>query len=457
MAIIKYALLSVSVVVLAWLVRRQLTPHELLSAPEWRNFGKLTDVEALEAENLSPENFEIAVNDAEVSDYKNRLVQARLPPALSEEANMTYGYPSAGLSQLRDHMLKFNLTQWAKLMNSYEHYKLTLYGLKIHYIKVSGNPDLRRVPLLLIHGWPGSFYEFYKAIPLLQQKAELHGFSYDLIIPSLPGYGFSEAAYRTGLNPEYAAAIFNKLMNKLGYDKYIPQGGDWGAFVTEWIVTLYPERVIGFHTNMFSLPAFDEDLRTLPYTLAAAIAPGQLMQGSELALSEAKGLFSGYTFLFKEGGYFHLQATKPDTVGAALTDSPLGLAVYILEKFYTWTDSSNVDKPLQEATESLPFSIDDALNNVLVYWHSNSIQSSVRFYKEAFSNFERRPFPRTDVAGAVLMTKYEIAFCPRFIAELRIPNLVQYTALMKGGHFAAFEIPEEFSSDVVRFTHALLN
>lgn len=273
----------------------------------------------------------------------------------------------------------YNWREREKFLNQYPQFKTNIQGLDIHFIHVkpAKTNGLKVLPLLLVHGWPGSFREFYDVIPLLTTPKQGQKFVFELIIPSLPGYGFSQSASKPGLGVPQAAVIFKNLMKRLGFEKYYVQGGDWGAMIVSTMATLYTDQILGVHSNMC---AVDSHWANLKIFLGSIYPPLIVDKKHE---SKMYPLMSAFEFIMLEMGYLHLQATKPDTVGVGLNDSPVGLAAYILEKFTTWTNpewKNREDGGLKEK-----YSYADLLDNVMIYWVSNSITTSARMYAETIN------------------------------------------------------------------------
>jgi pimeloyl-ACP methyl ester carboxylesterase len=277
----------------------------------------------------------------------------------------------------------------------------------LHFVHVrSGRP-----PLLLLHGWPGSFIEFRHAIPLLRDR-------FDLVVPSLPGYGFSPLT-ATGVSSRRIAGVMAALMSQLGYERFGVQGGDWGASIGTWLARDVPQRLTGLHLNY------------IPGSYAPVAADPTEEERAYLGERDR--------WLAEDGGYGHIQRTRPLTLGYALGDSPVGLAAWIYEKFVEWADPA-----------TLP-SLDDILTNVTIYWFTNTITSSMRLYLES----ARTPLrfgagERVTVPTAVLRTRLEAPMPPRSWVE-RVYDVVRWTETGRGGHFAALEVPELFAADVAAF------
>jgi pimeloyl-ACP methyl ester carboxylesterase len=300
------------------------------------------------------------------------------------------------------------------------------------------------VPLLLVHGWPGSLVEFLEFIPLLATGNDQ--IAIEVVAPHIPGYGFSSAPAHAGFSAVEAADMFQKLMLRLGHKQFYTQGGDWGSIITTALATTYPENVLGLHLNM-----------------PVSVTPGTLLKNVLVQLPPLKYLLvhaedfhkvglQPYMRLLQETGYLHIQATKPDTVGLALSSSPLGLAGYILEKFSTWTNPELLaveDGGLRHHTIPL----DAMLTDVMLYWTSNCITSSQRFYKENFMSGSLQVLSQIPIrtATGIADTPYELFLVPRASLAGKFPNIVQYTRFKKGGHFVAMELPTEMAADVLKF------
>lgn len=312
--------------------------------------------------------FSVKVSDDLLKDLKDRLASWRPPVPTMADVDFKYGLPSQKLAEVvtywRD---SYNWRQAETHLNSLPQFQTIISGLNVHFIHAKADASAKtKIPLLLVHGWPGSVYEFYKVIPML--TANKNGVAFDVVAPSIPGYAFSEAPNKAGFSQAEAAEVFEALMTRLGYKKFIYQGGDWGAIVGIVLTHMFPDKVIGFHTNMASHAP-----RTLAQALhtVATFAVPELFAGKEEAhkMNGQKILY-----LLEESGYFHEQATKPDTLGVGLSDSPVGLAAWILEKFAAWAQHV-------EFKSGKGLSNEEMLTNIMLYWITNHVTSSLRFYK----------------------------------------------------------------------------
>ncbi|KAF7275516.1 hypothetical protein GWI33_011640, partial [Rhynchophorus ferrugineus] len=323
-------------------------------------------------------------------------------------------------------------------------------GLNIHFLHVKPQKvpsGVQVVPLLLLHGWPGSVREFYEIIPILTTPQKGRSVVFEVVAPSLPGYGFSDGASKQGLGTAEMAQIFNKLMQRIGFKRYYVQGGDWGSIIGSDISVLFPDHVIGFHSNMCFVNSLMSNLKLFLGSLAPII-----INASQLEIETNYPLSAKFSFIILETGYMHLQSSKPDTVGVALRDSPVGLAAYIIEKFTTWTNPAWKD--LDDGGLTKKFTLDKLLDNVMIYWVTSSITTSMRLYSENFNKARRDSgidsLPVLVPSGCSRF-RYELAFLPRFVLKDKYQKLLTLTGHEDGGHFAAFELPEVLAKDVFDF------
>uniref|UniRef100_A0A7N8X925 Epoxide hydrolase n=1 Tax=Mastacembelus armatus TaxID=205130 RepID=A0A7N8X925_9TELE len=393
--------------------------------------------------------FQVQTSDEEIQDLHERIDRTRYTDAL-EDSGFNYGFNATYLKTVVSYWRhKFDWKKQVAMLNKYPHFKTKIEGLDVHFVHV--RPPRREnqmvLPLMLVHGWPGSFYEFYKILPILTQNHD--GVAFEVICPSIPGYSFSEAPHKQGFDSLAAARVFLKLMERLGFSEFYLQGGDWGSLITTNMAQMKPQCVKGLHLNMFM------STRGFKVLLSLIIGP-YLPFLVGLTWEDVRRLFPYFEKnvwnLLKESGYMHIQATKPDTAGCAVNDSPVGLAAYLLEKFSTWTDMRNRD--LADGGLERKFGLDELLTNVMIYWTTRSIVSSMRFYKE---NFKSNPDNRVDAKTGIIVPvgfaafPAELMHCPKAWAQIRCRNIYSYTFMPRGGHFAAFEEPHLLASDIVQF------
>lgn len=379
-----------------------------------------------------PVPFTIDVEQSILDDLKQRLSNVRWPDEVPEN-DWKYGTDLAYLKSLVDYWREeYDWRKHEAVLNGFRQYKVKLAGIDLHFVHEEGK-GTNPMPLLISHGWPGSVYEFYKLMPMLTDPAS-HGAdstdSFSVVAPSLPGYTFSFTPGQERFPLERIADAFNELMTKvLGYDSYGAQGGDWGAFVTSRLGYAYPPNVIGIHLNMMAIrrdPKMFEDP-----------TPEE-----EKYIGELKH------FLKEETGYQWIQGTKPQTLAYGLTDSPVGLAAWLVEKFHTWTDCrGDLDGWLGR---------DTMLTDIMLYWVTGAIGSSFWPYYARMHG----PWPVPEGATVNVPTAYiefpkEILRPPRSIAERMYTNIQRWTTKSRGGHFAALEQPEVLAKDVREFFRTL--
>ncbi|WP_237113340.1 epoxide hydrolase family protein [Pseudohongiella spirulinae] len=372
--------------------------------------------------------FIVSISDVQISDLSARLAQRRLPDQLRSDS-WQYGTDTDYLDELLNYWQhEFDWRQQEQRLNALDQFVTEIEGLDIHFIhQRSPHPDA--TPLMLTHGWPGSVVEFLKIIdPLI--RPELYGGeaadAFHVIAPSLPGFGFSEKPSEPGYNPEKMAHSLAALMQRLGYERYGLQGGDWGAIINRLHAARYPDRVIGLHSNfvLASPPADPEVLAQTP--------------ARDLTRREAR-----QAFMNNESAYQQIQGTKPQTLGVGLNDSPAGLAAWILEKFHGWSD-------LPTGHPEDKFSKDELLTNISLYWFTQTITSSARIYYENRSTPLREPLGFVSVPTAGAIFPKEIYLTPKLWAEQSY-NIVRWTEMPRGGHFAALEEPELLLADIRAF------
>ena len=375
----------------------------------------------------------IEVPEEVLDDLRRRLAAARLPDQIPG-SGWGYGTDGAYLRELCSYWRdKFDWRAQETLLNRFEHHHTLIGGQKLHFVharsKIPG-----ALPLVITHGWPGSVFEFYKIIgPLVDPVA--HGGSvrdaFHVVCPSIPGYGFSGPTHEPGWDVRRVAETFAKLMARLGYTQYGAQGGDWGSIITTQLALVDPEHVAGIHLNM----------------VVAGPPPGAANPMEGVSAEEMKALADMGDFQKNETGYQQIQGTKPQTLGYALNDSPTGLAAWIVEKFRTWSDcGGDVERR---------FSKDELLTNIMIYWATETINSSVRLYCETMRagrfavSAERVRVP----TGCSIFPK-EIYRPPRRWAEAHF-NVLQWTTHASGGHFAALEEPVALVEDIRSFFRKL--
>ncbi len=377
--------------------------------------------------------FKVEVPNDVLRDLKERLDRTRWPDEIPD-SGWEYGSNLDYIKELVEYWrTKFDWRAQEKLINSFSHFKSDVDGLGVHFIHEKGKgPD--PLPLVITHGWPGTFFEMHKVIPMLSDPASHGGDpadAFDVVAPSMPGYGFSDAGTKRGLDIFTIGDMWAKLMSEnLGYKRFAAQGGDWGARVTAKLGQSHGDKVVGIHTTSTTSPT--------PY-----LGPGS----RELSEAEKGMLQQREQWLADEGGYSHIQSTKPQTLSYGLNDSPAGLAAWIVEKYRRWSDCGG-------DVESR-FTKDELLTTVTIYWVTHSINSSTRLYYEAFSKaWNLGKDERIEVPVGVAAFPSENTVPLREWSE-RGYNVQHWTDMPAGGHFAALEEPARLVEDIRDFFRGL--
>ncbi len=367
--------------------------------------------------------YEISVSDAELVNLKQRLKDTRWPDAETPD-DWSQGVPLAYAQEFCQYWAnEYDWPSRLARMNQFEHYVTTIENLPIHFIHArSPVPGAR--PILITHGWPGSIVEFLKVIEPLSNP-EAHGGkaedAFSVVCPSLPGYGFSGKPTSTGYGVPKIAGMWDELMTRLGYDAYFAQGGDWGAAVTTAIGIQNLGHCKGIHLNMPSAGATRE-ARENP------------------TAQDKHAMERGKAYQDWDSGYSKQQSTRPQTLGYGLADSPSGQAMWVLEKFWRWTDCNGHPENA--------LSRDELLDNIMLYWVNNTGASSARLYWESFNQAFGPGDNTVKLPTGCSIFPKEIVPTPRPWAEARYPNIVYWNELDKGGHFAAFEQPELYVNEM---------
>jgi len=366
--------------------------------------------------------FTVNILQSILDDLKLRLALTRWPDELSGSA-WKYGADLAYMKKLTQYWQhSFDWRKVEREINAYPNFMADIDGHQIHFMHIKSKGK-RSVPLIITHGWPGSFLEMMKLIPLLTENAD---FSFDLVIPSIPGFGFSGKPNEAGCNSAFVADLWHQLMTTLGYNRYGAQGGDIGSGISTWLSLKYPSHLIGLHLNYISGSY-------KPY----------LKEGEQLTEEVIAFQQTGAEWSAREGAYAHLHATKPLTAAYGLNDSPVGLCAWIIEKFNSWSDNGGDIENV--------FTKDELLANVTLYWITQTIHSSMRMYNENSKNpmvFGQNDYISVPLAFAEFPK--ELPTPPRSYIEKGF-NVRHWTSMPAGGHFAAVEQPDLLSKDLLYF------
>lgn len=367
--------------------------------------------------------FAIDVPRSVLDDLAERLARIRWPDEIPG-ANWDYGANKEYLMDLVTYWREdYDWRKQEAQLNALPHFQAEVDGMTIHFVHVEGKGPNPR-PLLLLHGWPDSFYRFIKLIPLLTDPEKYGGSaddSFTVIVPDLPGFGFSGKQTERGWGPVRIADALAKLMrDSLGYSRFLAHAGDYGATILEQLALKHSELLAAIH------------MTDIPPQHAAKADPAGLTDPEKAYLSAMRD------WAEKEGAYAHIQSTKPQTLSYGLNDSPVGLLAWIMEKFNSWSDARG---PLERV-----ISRDELLTNVMIYWITESMASAIRVYFEKAHN----PLPESTfvkVPTCYTSFTHDLVPPPRRWVE-RIVNLQYWNEIDHGGHFAALEVPEVLASEI---------
>ncbi len=360
--------------------------------------------------------FRVNIDQSAIDDLKQRLTNSRLPEKQTV-SDWSQGIPLDIVKEFSDYWRDdYDWFACQERLNSYPQYLLELDGVDIHFLHIK-SPEPNARPLLMTHGWPGSVLEFIELIGPLTNPAKYGGKAedaYHLVLPSIPGYGFSAKPTSADWTTEKIASVWDRLMVNLGYQRYFAQGGDWGGVITASIGAQDLGHCAGIHVNLVVVGAPDKAIMNTPTE------------------QEAKALAQYQKYLQDGSAYAAIQGTRPQTIGYALADSPVGQMAWILEKFHQWSGPD----ALQNS-----FSKDHLLDNISLYWLSNSAASSARLY---WHSFAKSDLSEVTVPMGASIFENEIIQPSRRWAEQRFKNIQFWQENEGGGHFAAMEVPELF-------------
>jgi pimeloyl-ACP methyl ester carboxylesterase len=366
--------------------------------------------------------FKVNISQADLEDLKLRIKMTRWPGEI-KDSSWSMGTNLAYLKELCEYWAdNYSWRKTEREINTYPNYIAEVDGYMIHFLHIKGKGK-KSMPLIISHGWPGSFLEMMKMVPLLTNNKD---FSFDLVIPSILGFGFSEKVDHPGCNSVLIADLWHKLMTGLGYDRYGAQGGDVGSSISSWLTMRNPDHVIGLHLNCIS-GSYKPYLKP-----GEALSPEVIEYQLKLA-----------DWFSREGAYISIQSSKPQTVSYGMNDSPAGLCSWLVEKFHSWSDNNG---NLQSV-----ISKEELLGNISLYWLTQTLPSSIRLYQEnskAPLAFNQEDFIKTPVAFAHFPK--ELPTPPRSYIEKGY-NIQRWTEMPRGGHFAAMEQPGLLSADLISF------
>lgn len=366
------------------------------------------------------EAFHARATDADLEDLWARLAAARLPEAETVRGPRRWeqGVPLADLAALVDYWRTgYDWRPFEERLDRIGQFRTVIDGLGIHFLH-RRSPRADAAPLILTHGWPGSVAEFVDIVDELADPEDRSAPAFHVVAPSLPGFGYSDKPAATGWGTEKIAAAWAELMDRLGYRKFLAHGGDWGGNITTVLAGRFPERVLGVHT------------------LFAEGPPGLPTDG--LTADERRWAEETRHFWRHRAAYAKQQATRPQTIGYSLVDSPVGLLAWIVDKFAEWSDTE--DSPFETISR------DRVLDDVTLYWLTRSGASAARIYYESHNSLD--PELRVDVPAAISMYPRDTEKTPRPWARERFRRIVRWREPERGGHFPSLEVPEYFVQDL---------
>ncbi|MEU3624751.1 epoxide hydrolase [Amycolatopsis coloradensis] len=376
--------------------------------------------------------FEAHATDADLEDLRARLAAARLPEAETvqraapDPRRWHQGVPLADLVDVVDYWRTgYGWRSFEERLDRIGQFRTTIDGLGIHFLH-RRSPRAEATPLVLTHGWPGSVAEFVDVVDELAEPEDPDAPAFHVVVPSLPGFGYSDKPATTGWGTEKIAAAWVELMGRLGYGKFLAHGGDWGGNITTVLGGRFPAHVLGIHTTFAEAPT------------------GLTTDG--LTAAEREWTVETRDFWRHRAAYAKQQATRPQTIGYSLVDSPVGLLAWILDKFAEWSDTE--DSPFERISR------DRILDDVTLYWLTRTGASSARIYYESHNSLD--PGLRVDVPSAITMYPRDIEKSPRPWAQERYRRIVRWRSPEAGGHFPSLEVPEYFVKDLQEGLAAVL-
>lgn len=377
--------------------------------------------------------FHAHASEADLDDLRARLAMTRLPEAETVHRaapgprRWDQGVPLADLVEVVNYWRTgYDWRSFEARLARIGQFRTTIDDLGIHFLhRRSARADA--TPLIMTHGWPGSIAEFVDVIDELADPKEPGTPAFHVVVPSLPGFGYSDKPATTGWGIDTIAAAWVELMGRLGYHEFAAHGGDWGGVITTVLGGRFPEHVLGIHTTLAQAPP--------------GLSTDGLTALDRRWAEETRDFYSG-----PRGAYAKQQATRPQTIGYSLVDSPVGLLAWILDKFAEWSDTE--DSPFETISR------DRVLDDVTLYWLTRSGASSARIYHESHNSLD--PGLRVDVPSAITVYPRDIEKCPRAWAQERYRQIVRWGSPESGGHFPSLEVPEHFVTDLQQGLAAVL-
>ncbi|GBP43023.1 Juvenile hormone epoxide hydrolase [Eumeta japonica] len=399
--------------------------------------------------------YEIRFNRQVIDELRARLAYRKNFTRNLEGSANTYGMNRNLLNQVLDYWLnRYDFETRERYLNRFPQYITNVQGLDIHYIHIVPPPGSKKViPLLMIHGWPVTNREYYAVYDFLLEPKNTN-FVFEIIAPSIPGYGYSQPTYKIGLAPYQVGIIFKNLMARLGHQKFYIHAGDVGLWVGSHMSTIYQEDVLGLHTTT----PYSAMPQTFVKIALGALNPTSLVDSRYV--NRLYPLTMTLINLIESSGFFHMHATRPDTLGVGLEDSPSGLAAWLLAIYIQAANPNALKRDDGNLLQA--YNIDDILDVLTIYWDSHCITTSLRFYAEFTAVLQdptniKLELTPTQVPYGALKFRYEVLYQPDSLLKNKYPNLVHSTTLDFGGHFSSFEYPDVIANSIYQAVEKMQN
>ncbi|KAL5261176.1 hypothetical protein ACHWQZ_G007025 [Mnemiopsis leidyi] len=398
-----------------------------------------------EIEDFDPKN---VLKETDFNIMTERLKNRIIIPNLEEPDNSPYGTPATYVNHVADHLVNaFDFSQVLNVLCQFKHFKTKIGDINLHFIHIVGSEEKRSTPIILLHGWPSTVWEFHKSIPKLVEQG------YTVVAPSLPGHGFTDPPNVTGVSPSVMACAYHKLMHKLGYKRFVIHGGDWGAIIGSLLTYMYPESVIGLHNTMNHM---NFGWRQILQSLIGAVLPS-LVYTTEQEKKFIHPMFKFGERMYRSFAYFHIQSVLPDSYGYGMVDSPVGLIGWIGSRFVLWSANryNNITEIWKEGVEN--FGMNNICANLTIFWLQRNALCSMRIYYEFYWNDLEllRNFSIPNVPVAISNFPNEIIHLTKFASKTTFNNIKQYNYHKHGGHFAHIDNTDGVVGDLTSFIQKL--
>jgi len=401
-------------------------------------------------EDAAIQPYTVNISQEDVTDLKSRLAKRHVMQDLTPECeeDMPYGMSAEYINTLAEHWIQYDCSTVERVMGQFNHFTTKIGGTDLHFIHQAGPQG--SVPVLLLHGWPSTVWEFHKTIPLLEQQG------YSVVCPSIPGMGFSGKPSTTGTSPAVMACMYHQAMVRLGYTTYVIHGGDWGALIGKLMTIMFPSAIRGLHLTM-NIPGMSAS--HVAESLVGMVAPG-LVYTTLQEIKQVHPISEVFKRWYDGFAYFHIQSTMPDCIGAGMIDSPTGLVGWI-GMMYALASADRNNKAKKKRSiyqEGLhAFGMDNACAMLTIYWTTKTIQSSMRIYAEFWRNDRELMGQSVPASVPVGICNFpnEIAHYTEFSSKPCYGGLKRFKYFSSGGHFCNLDSTEEVVQDLIEFVSDL--